>query len=93
MIGALGSCSCDGGVGGFARCTRLTMFGRCTRLTMFGRCARLTMFGRCGGLTMRFTHSSVVSSLYAAKRSAVGLAGKVARRAFRSGWTVVGLTP
>jgi hypothetical protein len=35
MIGALGSCPCEGDLGDF--------FGRCGGLTMFGRCSGLTM--------------------------------------------------
>ena len=51
-------------------------------------------FGRCGGLTMRSTHSSVVSSLYAPTRSAVGfgLERLPGRRLFPGG-NVVGFTP
>ena len=68
MIGALGSCSCDGDLGDF--------------------------FGRCGGLTMSFTHGSVVSSLYAPTRSAVGfgLERLPGRRLFPGG-NVAGFTP
>ena len=68
MIGALGSCPCEGDLGDF--------------------------FGRCGGLTMRSTHGSVVSSLYAPTRSAVGfgLERLPGRRLFPGG-NVVGFTP
>jgi hypothetical protein len=79
MIGALGSCPCEGDLGDF--------FGRCGGLTMFGRCGGPTMFGRRGGLTMRSTHGSTVSSLYAPTRSAVGFGlERLPSRTIVSGW-------
>ena len=68
MIGALGSCPCEGDLGDF--------------------------FGRCGGLTMRSTHGSVVSSLYAPTRSAVGFGlERLPGRRLCPGGNVAGFTP
>jgi hypothetical protein len=97
MIGALEPCPCDGDLGNvfgrcsgltmLGRCSGLTMLGRCSGLTMLGRCSGLTMLGRCSGLTVRSTHSSAVSSLFAATTQVVvfGLETVCSRRLFPGG--------